>query len=125
MQKRTVLISATLIAAVGLPSLAFAATTATALPPADIKTTFGTGTPFTGTNVGGGTYTIVLKADGHATRTAQGKANATTGTWHVNDTGYCSKWGKATEHCYTIQKTATAYDVVDSASKVVAHWKVK
>src|SRR4051812_6162022 len=113
MNKPHALITATLLACVALTGNALAAADGAPLAPADIKATFGTGNAFTSTDAGsGGKYTIVLKPDGHATRAVQGKTNVTPGTWRINDTGYCSKWGKAAEHCYTVQKTASAYDVL-------------
>src|SRR4051812_49740275 len=94
------------------------------LAPADIKTMFGTGKPFTAvSSPGGKTFTFTLKPDGSAVQTPKGSnTTATTGTWRVNDKGYCSKWGTNSEHCYVIVKNGKAYDVKDASNHVVSHW---
>jgi hypothetical protein len=109
------------IAVVVLPASAFAAAK---LSPADIQSTFGTRVAFTASNVGGKTYTMVLRADGTATRTVKGSKTAEIGTWRASDAGYCSKWGKGSEHCYSIAKNGARYDVLNSANKIIAHWTI-
>jgi hypothetical protein len=98
----------------------------TPIPPAEIKATFGTGTPFTASSAtGSAKFSFVLKPDGTASRTTKGTTHDTTvtGTWRVDDKGYCTKWGsKGTEQCYTVEKNGKQYAVKDSAGKVVSHW---
>ena len=101
-------------------STAFAAVTT--LSPAQIKATFGTGVPFQSSSPSGTNFTITLKPDGTAVRVQlPGKAQSK-GTWHVNTTGYCSKWGSSTENCYTIHQDGTKYPVLDAKNKTVATW---
>ena len=105
----------------------FAATAlaaATPLSPAEIKATFGTGKPFTANSTtGGASFTFVLKPDGSATQTSKGAtASVVTGMWRVNDKGYCSKWGGNAEHCYTVEKNGTRYDVKDAAGHIISRW---
>jgi hypothetical protein len=108
---------------VGVLGLPVPAVAATALTPAVVQSTFGTGATFTAVDVGGKTYTMALKADGTATRTAKGSKTPETGTWRAAAPGYCSKWGAATtEQCYSIQQSPTTYDVYDSTNKLIAHW---
>ena len=103
-----------------LPLAAVAA--ATVLSPQQIKATFGTGAPFRSTSPAGVVNTLVLKADGTASRAPKGSTAATTGTWRLSDTGYCSKWGKNAENCYTIQVNANKYAVLDAKGKLAANW---
>ena len=99
------------------------AAAASSLTPQDIKATFGTGKPFAATSSGGQVYTFVLKPDGSATQAPKG-SNTTivTGTWRVNDKGYCSKWGTNAEHCYLVEKNGARYDVRDGTGQVISHW---
>jgi hypothetical protein len=101
----------------------FPALAANTLSPEQIKSTFGTGQPFSSISPSGAAYTLVLNVDGSASRTPKGSKAAVTGTWRVASDGYCSKWGKNPENCYTIQKGAKAYTVLDSGGKIVARWR--
>ena len=115
-------IAAALVLAGAFAPLALAA--ATPLTPAEIKATFGTGKPFAvSSTTGGASFTFVFKPDGTATQTSKGANSAAiTGTWRVNDKGYCSKWGGNAEHCYTVEKNGTRYDVKDAAGHVISRW---
>jgi hypothetical protein len=107
------------IAVVGsLPALA----AATPLTPAEIKSMFGNGKPFTATSTGGQSYTFIFKVDGTASQTPKGGGGGTTGVWRVNDKGYCSKWGTAAEHCYTVERNGERFDVRDSTGKAISRW---
>jgi hypothetical protein len=97
---------------------------ASALTPAEIKATFGTGMPFTATNPSGKSYAFTLKPDGTATEVAKGSSAVTTGTWRVNASGYCSKWGSSAEHCYTVERNGDKFDVRDSTAKVISRWSL-
>jgi hypothetical protein len=110
-----------LLAAAWAPST-FAASTP--VSPAEIKATFGTGKPFTANSTtGGASFTFVLKPDGTATQMSKGANTAViSGTWRVNDKGYCSKWGGNAEHCYTVEKNGTRYDIKDAAGHVISRW---
>src|SRR5689334_9890306 len=111
---RLIAVVATLMAAV--PAMAGA----TSLSPDEIKATFGNGKPFMASSTTGSkTYSFTLKPDGTALRTAKGSTTPTSGTWRVNDKGYCSKWGTSAEACYTIEKNGKTYTVRDAAGKTV------
>lgn len=118
-------VSATTLAPPGAAPPAASAASAV-LTPAEIKTMFGTGKPFTAvSSPGGKTYTFTLKPDGSAVQMPKGSTTtATTGTWRVNDKGYCSKWGTNAEHCYIIVRNGKSYDVKDDSGHVVSHWKL-
>ena len=92
------------------------------LSPPEIKAAFGTVKPFTATSSSGKSYTFVLKVDGTATQTPKGSNAVTTGIWRVNDKGYCSKWGTAVEHCYTVERNGDKFDVRDSTGKAISRW---
>ena len=95
----------------------------TALSGDEIKATFGTGKPFTATSTTNGkAYWLTLKADGNAVEIAKRNNSERTGTWRVTDKTYCSKWGTDYEHCFTVQKNRTRYEVRDSGSHVIANW---
>jgi hypothetical protein len=114
------MLSAAMILAIGTaPALA----AATVLSPAEIKATFGTGKPFTAVSTtGGASFTFVFKPDGTASQTAKGATAPVNGTWRVSDKGYCSKWGSNGEHCYTVEKNGTRYDVRNAAGQVLSRW---
>jgi len=111
--------AATLAVSVLSPALA-----ANTLSPAEIKATFGTGMPFTAINTSGKAYAMTLSPDGTAKEVAKGSTSATTGVWRVNASGYCSKWGSAAEHCYTVEKNGDKFDVRDSTAKVISRWSL-
>jgi len=103
-----------------LPAMAAAGT---ALSGDEIKVTFGTGKPFTATSTTNGkAYSLTLKADGHAEEITKGNKSGRTGAWRVTDKSYCSKWGADHEHCFTVQKNGTRYEVRDSGGHVIANW---
>jgi hypothetical protein len=107
-----------------LTALPVSALTADRLTPAAVQSTFGTGVTFTAANVGGKTYSMVLRQDGTATRTPKGSNLPEKGTWRAAGIGYCSKWGNAAvEQCYSIEQfTATIYRVFAMGDKLVAFW---
>ena len=95
----------------------------TALSGGEIKATFGTGKPFTATSTTNGkVYWLTVKADGSAVEIAKRNNSGRTGAWRVTDKSYCSKWGTAYEHCFTVQKSGTRYEVTDSGGHVIANW---
>src|ERR1700730_19203348 len=112
------MVTATFVAATTISAFA-----ATPMSTTDIKAQFGTGMPIKGTVVpGGASYDLTLATDGSATMKLKAEKTARTGMWRVSDKGYCSKWGSAAEHCYTIVANGKTYDVVNAAGAVVAHW---
>ena len=113
--------SATIILAVGAVLVALPAMAA-ALSPDEIKTTFATGKPFSAVSASGKTFKMTFKDDGSALMLAKGAKKGQAGKWRVSDKGYCTTWGKSSEHCYTVEKGAKQYDVLDGSGKLVAHW---
>jgi hypothetical protein len=118
MSMKALRLLAILVVVVAPPVLA----AATVLTPTEIKTMFGGGKPFMATSTSGQSYTFTFKTDGNATQLAKGATTPTTGKWHVNDKGYCSKWGTSAEHCYTVEKNGEKFDVRDSSGKAISRW---
>jgi hypothetical protein len=118
MRISSIAVVAALLAAV--PAIA-----ATTLTPTEIKAMFGTGKAFVATSSGGQAYSFVFKPDGSATQSPKGSTTTiTTGTWRVNDKGYCSRWGTNAEHCYTVEKNGDKFDVRDSTGKAISRWQL-
>lgn len=93
------------------------------LSPGEIKTTFGTGKPFTAvTRSGGKAYWLTLKPDGSAVDVPKGKkGGSTSGIWDLSARGYC-KWGGSRAHCYTVDKNGSHYQVRDRAGYLISKW---
>ena len=113
------------------PALALAALVGMTLPavaapvtlsPQQIGATFATGAPFKSASPAGTIFTLVLKAGGIASRTPKGSALGTDGTWRLNATGYCSKWGNNSENCFTVQNNGGKYSVMDAKGGLAAIW---
>src|SRR5262249_55062559 len=79
--------------------------------PADIQKIFAVGKPFSATAPSGKTVMITFNSDGTAKAIPRGKKKGQKGTWRVSNTGYCSTWGKGTEHCYVLRQKGDGYDV--------------
>jgi hypothetical protein len=93
------------------------------LSSADIKTQLGTGMTIKGTVIpGGATYDLMLGTDGKAAMKLKAENDPRQGTWRISDKGFCSQWGTAAEHCYTIVPNGKAFDVVNDTGKVIARW---
>lgn len=94
------------------------------LTPDQIKALFGTGKPFTATSASGTkTYTFTFNPDGSALEVQKGAKKGVTGKWRVDDKGYCTTWNGGTEHCYTVDKGATSYEVRDAGGNLISNWK--
>ena len=113
-----------------LAGVIFVATTLSALaaPAAmlttdQIKAIFGTGKPFTATSVSGVlVYAFTFNPDGTAVKAEKGSKDIA-GKWRVSDKGYCTTWGKGSEHCYTVDKGAKGYEVRDLGGNLISTWK--
>jgi hypothetical protein len=92
------------------------------LSPAEIKSTFATGKPFSASSLGGKVFAMTFNLDGSALAVPKGGKKGQSGTWHASDKGYCTKWGKSPEHCYTVAKNGKRFDVLDASGKLTAHW---
>ena len=92
------------------------------LPPSDIQTIFATGKPFSATTPSGKKVQITFHPNGTATAIPKGKKKGIKGTWRLSDIGYCSIWGKGSEHCYVVQKIGDRYDVINRDNVLAAQW---
>jgi hypothetical protein len=102
----------------GLLCGAHSAQAAEPMAPADIRTTFFTGQPFTATSLSGTKFTMIFMPDGKMTREpVQQSGSKSSGTWKLNAKGFCTAWGHTAANCFTVvpsgenkwsvQKTAT------------------
>jgi hypothetical protein len=94
------------------------------LPAADLAKRFGTGATIKGTSIpGGAAYELRLAADGTAVmKVLRGDRATRTGTWRVSSEGFCTAWSASAERCYAVIRNGKAFDLVDTAGKVVARW---
>jgi len=97
---------------------AHAAWAAEPLSPADIRTTFFSGQPFTAASPSGAKFKMTFTPDGKITREpVEQSGTKSAGTWKLNAKGFCTAWGHAAPNCFTVvpsgenkwlvQKTAT------------------
>ena len=114
-------------AAIILAASAASATAASGpLSPKQIQSTFGTGKPFSAVSASGNSaFWFTFNADGSASAVPKGRKAGASGTWRVSSDGYCSKWGTGVEHCYTIDKNGSQFDVRNPAGSLVAHFALK
>jgi hypothetical protein len=88
------------------------------MAPADIRTTFFNGQPFTATSPSGTKFTMIFTPDGKMTREPlEQSGTKSAGKWKMNAKGFCTAWGHAAPTCFTVvpsgenkwivQKTAT------------------
>jgi len=97
---------------------AHAVAAAETMAPADIRTTFFNGQPFTAASPSGTKFTMIFTPDGKMTREpVEQSGTKNTGTWKLNAKGFCTAWGHVAATCFTVvpsgenkwivQKTAT------------------
>jgi hypothetical protein len=92
------------------------------MAPNDIQAAFFNGKPFTAAALTGAKFKMTFTPDGKMMReplAQSGKKN--TGTWKLNEKGFCTRWEHAKSNCFTIvpigenkwsvQKTATTIAV--------------
>ena len=97
-----------------------------ALSPSQIQSTFGTGKPFSAVSASGrSAYWFTFKADGGAAAVPKGQKTGATGKWRLSSDGYCSTWGAGAEHCYTVDKNGSQFDVHDTAGALIAHFALE
>jgi hypothetical protein len=88
------------------------------MSPADIRTTFFAGQPFTATSPSGAKFKMTFTPDGKMTREPLERSGSKdAGTWKLNAKGFCTAWGHAAANCFSVvpsgenkwsvQKTAT------------------
>ena len=82
---------------------AHAVSAAEPMAPADIRTTFFTGQPFTATSPSGTKFTMIFTPDGKMTREpVERSGSKSAGTWKLNAKGFCTAWGHAAANCFTV-----------------------
>ncbi len=97
-----------------------------ALSPNQIRSTFGTGKPFSAVSASGrSAYWFTFKADGSALAVPKGQKAGAQGTWRLSNDGYCSQWGAGTEHCYTVDKNGSQFDVRNPGGALIAHFALE
>lgn len=96
------------------------------LSPNQIKSTFGNGKTFSATSASGrSTYWFTFNGDGSAQAVPKGRTTGASGHWRVSNDGYCSKWGTSPEHCYTVDKSGSQFDVHDTAGHLIARFALE
>jgi hypothetical protein len=80
-----------------------AALAAEPMAPADIRTTFFNGQPFTAVSPSGAKFKMVFTPDGKTTREPlEQPGPRSTGTWKLNAKGFCTAWGHSAPNCFTV-----------------------
>jgi hypothetical protein len=73
------------------------------MPPAEIRSTFFTGQPFTAVSLSGTKFKMTFTPDGKMTREPlEQTGSKNSGTWKLNSKGFCTAWGRAAPNCFTI-----------------------
>jgi hypothetical protein len=97
------------------------------MPPAEIRTTFFNGQPFTAVSLSGTKFKMTFTPDGKMTREPleqSGSKNA--GTWKLNAKGFCTAWGHAAATCFTIIPTGenkwSVQKIATTIATTVAVW---
>jgi hypothetical protein len=87
-------------------NLVFGSTAALAaepMPPAEIRSTFFTGQPFTAASPSGTKFKMTFTPDGKMTREpVEQSGSKSAGTWKLNAKGFCTAWGHAAANCFTV-----------------------
>src|SRR5262245_31470389 len=103
---------------------AIAAPAATAMAPADIQTTFFTGTPFTASATGSLKYKMTFTADGKMTREPAGTGGSKSqGTWKLSNDGFCSTWKGSKANCFRVVPAGENKWSVMKGTTRVATWE--
>jgi hypothetical protein len=87
----------------------------------EIEALFFTGEPVEATGLGRASFRVTFLKDGMAERLNHKDGTTERGKWRFLGDGYCSKWGKSHEGCYTIVKDGDTYKVV-RGTRAVAFW---
>jgi len=106
------------IAAVALAMPAIAWCQDTPLTPQEIQAAWA-GKELTGAAANGMGFVMRFEADGKASLSI-GNLNDS-GTWRLNDTGYCAKWTtirSGQERCFTVVKSGGQFKVLNSDGSV-------
>ena len=90
--------------------------------PADIKTTFFTGQPFTASTRTNIKFTMTATPDGKITREPVGKSGVKgEGTWKLSTDGFCTAWKGSKSTCYRLITDDKKWSVM-AGTNAVAYW---
>ena len=88
--------------------------------PKDLVKIFANGVPFKA--FAGQNLTMTLKANGSAEYVLDQSGKGETGTWRVNGSAYCSKWGTKNERCFNPVKEGSRYNMIENG-KPAGWWQ--
>ncbi len=119
MRARLVIVVVAATTATGLGG----ALAAVKLAPADIKTTFFTGQPFTAATPSGIKYKMTYTADGKVIREPVGRAGVQgEGTWALSKDGFCTTWKGSKPNCYALVSSGDNKWSVMKGSALMGVW---
>jgi len=91
------------------------------MSPADIRTAFFTGQPFTATSPSGTKFKMTFTPDGKMTREPlEQSGSKSAGTWKLNAKGFCSAWGHVAPNCFTVVASGDNKWIVQKAATTIA-----
>jgi hypothetical protein len=110
-----------LLPAILLP--ASAAFAAEHMAPSDIRATFFNGKPFTASTASGTQFKMTFAPDGKMNRQPSGKVGKkSSGTWKLDDSGFCTTWKDAGTNCYTVIPSGKNKWSIQKGSTTFAVW---
>jgi hypothetical protein len=93
------------------------------MAPSDIQATFFNGKPFTASTASGTQFKMTFTPDGKMTRQPSGKTGKkSSGTWKLDDSGFCTTWKGAGANCYTVVLSGRNKWSIQKGSTTVAVW---
>ncbi len=93
----------------------------------DFRDRFFDGKPVYSRALGGGEYTLTFypktarEKTGRAERIERKSGKVTTGTWRLKGEGYCSRWNKGAEDCFTAVQDGGIVKIVRN-TRAIAVW---
>jgi len=110
-----------ILSAIFLPASATFA--AERIAPSDIQAIFFDGKPFTASTVSGTQFKMTFTPDGKMNRQPSGKTGKkSSGTWKLDDSGFCTTWKGAGTNCYTVVLSGKNKWSIQKGSTTVAVW---
>lgn len=111
------------LAVVAIVLIAGAAYAAQKLTPAEIKSEFFDGKPFTASTTSGTKFKMTFATDGKVVREPQDKAGQKgEGSWKLSKDGFCTTWQSKTATCYTLVNVEKNKWSVVKGATTVAVW---
>jgi len=93
------------------------------MAPSDIQATFFNGKSFTASTTSGTQFKMTFTPDGKMSRQPSGKAGKkSSGTWKLDDSGFCTTWKSAGTNCYTVVPSGKNKWSIQKGSTTVAVW---